>query len=99
MKKKKHHTKIKAAISLFKKFSGHEPEFIDKIQFPVDTVVMAIGHCDAVMYTTVRDGEIEKYIHKFKKGSRPVLACSSDGKQLYMLAGAYKFTDRGIVDK
>lgn len=96
---KKTHKKIKAAISLFKKFSGHEPEFIDKVQFPVDTVAMAIGLCDAVMYTTVRDNKTEKYIHKFKKGSRPVLAVSSDGKQLYMLAGAYKFTDAGIVDK
>lgn len=99
MKKKKHNKKIRTAISLFKRFSGHTPEFIDKVQFPVDSVVMAIGHCDGVLYTTVRDGKTEKYIHKFRKGSRPVLACSSDGKQLYMLAGAYKFTDAGIVDK
>jgi hypothetical protein len=95
---KKHHKKIQAAVSLYQKFSGHTPEFIDKVTLKVDTVAFAIGYVDAVMYETVRDGEVENYIHKFRKGSRPVLASSSDGKQLYMLAGAYKFTDRGIVD-
>lgn len=96
---KKHQKKINAAISLYQKFSGHTPEFIDKVTLKVDTVAFAIGHCDGIMYETIRDGKREHYIHKFRKGSRPVLASSSDGKQLYMLEGAYKFTDRGIVDK
>lgn len=96
---KKYQNKIDAAISLYKKFSGHEPEFIDKVHLKVDKVCFAIGYCEGIMYETVRDGKRENYIHKFRKGSRPVLACSSDGKQLYVLAGAYKFTDRGIEDK
>jgi len=97
--RKKHAKKIEAAMSLYENFSGERPEFVDRVNFPVDTIAMAIGHLDAVMYSTVRDGKKEKYIHKFRKGSRPVLACSSDGKQLYILAGGYQFTDRGIVDK
>ncbi len=95
---KKHAKKIEAAVSLYQKFSGHTPEFIDRVTLKVDTVAFAIGYCDGIMYETVRDGRSENYIHKFRKGSRPVLACSSDGKQLYMLAGAYKFTERGIED-
>ena len=88
--------KINAAIDLFENFTGEKPEYLDRINLPVDTVAMAIGHCDGVMYQTVRDGKTEKYIHKFKKGSRPVLAVSSDGKQLYILGGDYHFTERGI---
>lgn len=88
--------KINAAIKLFEDFTGEKHEYIDTVDMPVDSVAMAIGHCDAVMYETVRDGETEKYIHKFKKGARPVLAVSSDGKQLYILGGDYVFTDRGI---
>lgn len=90
---------LDAAISLYQKFTGMDPEFIDTVHMKVDPVATAIGYCDGIMYSTVREGKKERYIHKFKKGSRPVLAVSSDGKQLYLLAGAYKFTDRGIVDK
>lgn len=88
--------KINKAVKLFENFTGENPEYIDTVDLPVDSVAMAIGHCDAVMYETVRDGKKEKYIHKFKKGARPVLAVSSDGKQLYILGGNYIFTDRGI---
>ena len=93
---KKDRNNINAAVKLFKDFTGEEPEYIDTVTLPVDSVAMAIGHCDAVMYETIREGKTEKYIHKFKKGARPVLAVSADGKQLYILGGNYIFTDRGI---
>jgi hypothetical protein len=60
---------------------------------------MLIGTCDGVLYTTSRSGKTEKYIHKFSGISRPLLASSWDGKQLYLLGGAYNFTDEGIVDR
>lgn len=90
--------RVKAAIKLFQDFTGHDPEYVDTVSLPVDSVAMAIGHCTGIMYETVRDGKKEHYLHKFKKGCRPVLASSSDGTQLYLLAGAYTFTERGIVD-
>ena len=90
------HKKINAAVELFKNFTGENPEYIDTVDLPVDSVAMAIGHCDAVMYETIREGKTEKYLHKFKKGARPVLAVSSEGTQLYILGGKYVFTDRGI---
>lgn len=91
--------KITKAIKLFQEFSGEKPRFIDTVKVPDNNVLLAIGHCNGIMYETFRDGVKERYIHKFKKGSRPVLAVSHDGNQLYLLAGAYRFTERGIVDK
>ena len=57
-----------------------------------------IGQCDGILYTTVRDGRTEKYIHKFKKNSRPVLVSNFDGKSLGLVGGKYHFTERGIED-
>jgi len=89
--------KINAAIDLFENFTGEKAEYVDRVKLHVDTVAMAIGYCDAVAYETVREGKVERYIHEFEKGDRPILAVSSDGKQLYLLGGDYKFTDRGII--
>lgn len=58
-----------------------------------------LGKVHFVGYSTIRDHEAEKYIHRFKAASRPLLFSSIDGKQLTMRGGAYDFTDRGIVDK
>jgi hypothetical protein len=38
-------------------------------------------------------------VHRFKKKSRPLLAASHDGTQLYILGGEYAFTDAGIIDR
>jgi hypothetical protein len=51
------------------------------------------------VYRTTRDGVTEKYEHTFRSKSRPALVSSSDGKQLYLLGGAYNITDRGIEDR
>lgn len=87
------------AIELYEAFTGHAPEYLDTYDMPVPDVGLKIGHMDGVLYTTVRDGKTEKYIHRFKKKSRPLLVSSFDGTQLIMLGGAYQFTERGIVDK
>ena len=57
-----------------------------------------IGECDGVLYTTVRDGKIEHYIHEFADSDKPMLAVSPNGRQLILIGGRYKFTERGIVD-
>lgn len=98
-KKKSDSENLKTGVSLYQRFSGHKAEYVDKVPYRVDTVQVAIGHCLGIMYETVRDGKREKYLHRFKKGSRPVLAVSADGRQLYLLAGAYKFTECGIEDR
>lgn len=90
--------KILEATERHKDFSGHTPEFIDKKDLHDFSVSFKVGMCDAILYTTTRDGRVEKYVHEFKKKARPILASSHDGKKITLIGGNYKFTDRGIVD-
>lgn len=93
-------SRIQSAGDLYTRFTGHDAvEFVEVDKPEIPDTLAVIGDVDGVMYTTVRDNQIEKYIHKFKKNCRPLLCVSSDGKQLFMLGGAYDFTERGIVDR
>lgn len=90
---------IRKAASLYERFTGHEPEEIGRLKIPdLPAVVAIIGECDGVLYTTVRDGKTEHYIHEFADSDKPMLAVSPDGRQLILIGGRYKFTERGIVD-
>ena len=60
---------------------------------------LVVGTLDGVLYTTVRDGATESYVHKFRRKSRPTLAAGSDGKSLHVIGGKFEFTDRGIEDR
>lgn len=91
---------LRNASKLYEDFSGHEAEIVKRLPKPEIPDVMAlIGRVDGLLYTTVRDGKTERYIHEFKGKSRPQFAVSHDGTQLYLLGGAYDFTERGIVDR
>lgn len=84
---------------MYRDFTGDEPEHATKIPIRTPKTGLLVGDLDGVLYTTVRDGVTERYIHEFKKGSRPLLAAAHDGKSLHILGGEYEFTERGIVDK
>jgi hypothetical protein len=88
-----------AAIKLFQDFQGRAPTADEvvtvSLRKPTDAIV--VGELQGVVYKALGDGR--RYIHEFEKHARPVLLVSFDGKQLYALAGAYRFTDRGFVDK
>ena len=91
---------VNQAADLYQRFTGHEADEGAKIKVPpLPKVAVAIGDIDGVLYTTVRDGVVEKYIHKFAAKDKPLFAVSPDGKQLFMIGGNYTFTERGIVDK
>lgn len=91
---------IAQAADLYERFSGHDPEEIGRIKIPkLPPVGVAIGDVDGILYTTVRDGVEEKYIHKFHKRDKPLFVVSPDGKSLFLIGGNYTFTERGIVDK
>ena len=86
--------------ALFREFTGHEPEIVDRVPLPHNPeVLIVIGKCDGIMYTTVRDGVTEKYVHQFKSKARPLFCVTPDGSQLVLLGGEYDFTERGIVDR
>lgn len=90
-------SRLMKAIKLFQDFRGDKPEYIDTIEIPDYDAAMVIGYLDGVLYHTIRDGEHERYVHHFDGKSRPLLCCSHDGKQLYILGGGYKFGERGII--
>ena len=90
---------IKRGADLYERFSGHEAEILGRVRVKsLPKVAVGVGVCDGILYTTVRDGRTEKYIHKFKAADKPILAVTPDGKQILLLAGNYTFTERGIVD-
>lgn len=91
---------IADAASLYEAFTGHEGDEIARVPAPkVPKVALAIGPVLLIGYETVRDGVREQYVHRFSKRSRPLLVASHDGNSVFLLGGAYTFTDRGIVDK
>lgn len=87
------------AIKLFRDFQGREPEETEivRVDMKAPTDAIVVGEFEGVIYRANGDGK--RYIHQFAKHARPVLVVSSDGKQFYALAGAYRFTERGFVDK
>lgn len=92
-------SELRKGAALYTKFTGHEDVDVVKATIrPMPKVAVEIGKVDGILYTTVRDGVTEKYIHKFKSRSRPLFAVSTDGKQLFLLGGAFTFGERGIVD-
>jgi hypothetical protein len=92
-------SELQQAGRLLSDFSGHEPEEILKINQTAMRKGLVIGEMDGVLYTTIRDGRTEKYVHRFGKKSRPLLTASADGTQLGIVGGRYQFTEAGIEDR
>ena len=91
---------VNRAADLYERFTGHAADEGARVKVPaLPKVAVAIGDIDGILYTTVRDGKVEKYIHKFHVKDKPIFAVSPDGKQLFLIGGNYDFTERGIVDK
>jgi len=91
---------INQAADLYERFSGHDALELGTVSVPgMPAVGVAIGEVDGILYSTIRDGKLEKYIHKFHKADRPLFVVSPEGKSLFLLGGNYTFTERGIVDR
>lgn len=93
---------MSAAAKLFEDFTGHPADQSRKVAFRElkdGEQLVYVGRVCAIAYEATRDGDTEVFEHEFRASSRPVLAASSDGRRLYLLAGAYKFTHRGIEDR
>lgn len=83
---------------VYQRFTGHKPKVVATTDAPIaPRVAGVIGYCDAIEYTTVRDGNVELYRHKFAKRDRPYL-CVGPDKKIFLLGGEYRFTELGIVD-
>lgn len=90
---------MRRAEKLAREFSGHRPTKISRVPVkPASRVRLDAGKVTGIMYLARRDGETKEYLHRFAPGSRPSLTVTPDGKRLELLGGAFRFTERGIVD-
>lgn len=90
---------LDAAAQRLERFSGHKATSVMRVQEKDVKTGLVVGKLDGVLYSTVRDGNAEKYIHRFRNKSRPLLAASSDGTQLRIVGGQFEFTEAGIEDR
>lgn len=90
---------VKAAVKLYESFRERKPRRIGRADFKVPAAVACMGYVEGIDYRTTHGKKVTLYHHDFAPGSRPLLAVSSDGKQLLLLGGRYQFTERGIVDR
>lgn len=94
---------LEQAATLLEDFSGHKADKLVKANMPVVKEGLVIGELDLIGYRTKREGInkglLTRYAHQFRKKSRPLLAVSKDGKQLYIVGGQYEFTEAGIEDR
>ena len=85
------------AQQLFRRFFGRDPDRDEIVEVATQEpeVCLVIGELDGVIYRTEQSKE--PLIHRFKKSDRPLFLVSFDGRQIYVLKGAYRFTERGLV--
>lgn len=96
----KERAELDDAARRLENFSGHPVARLESAysRSPQQTG-MIIGELDLIGYRAKRDGKVERYGHPFRKNSRPLLAVTSDGKQLHIVGGQYEFTEAGIEDR
>jgi hypothetical protein len=95
---------LAAAAQRLEDFSGHAARKAIKVAPRSNQHTgLIIGELDLIGYRTKRDGiaggKLLRYAHDFSRGSRPLLAVTSDGKQLHIVGGRYEFTEAGIEDR
>lgn len=86
------------ADALLNDFAGRSAREVISVSKKPVKAGLVVGNLEGVMYSTVRDGKQEKYLHRFKRDSRPLLIADHDGSSIDIVGGRYRFTDRGIVD-
>lgn len=85
------------APTLFRAFHGRAPHDseIPTIRQDAPEETLEVGSLYGIMYKV--PGVNEPYLHKFNARKRPQLFVSGNGRQIYILNGVYRFTDRGFI--
>jgi hypothetical protein len=97
---KRQSAELDEAAKRLEEFSGHPVQHLESAYSrSSQSTGLIIGELDLIGYRAKRDGKTERYGHTFKKNSRPLLAVTSDGKQLHIVGGQYEFTEAGIEDR
>jgi hypothetical protein len=96
----RNNVELDAAAKKLEDFTGHKVSHLESAYSRSNQKTgLIVGELDLVGYRAKRDGKTERYGHHFKKNSRPLLAVTSDGKQLHIVGGQYEFTEAGIEDR
>ena len=88
---------ITQAEQLFRAYFDFEPRKNDIVRVGMRSAsdALVIGNLDGIIYRSLAGGK--PFIHRFKASDRPLLTVSFDGRQIYVLKGAYRFTERGFI--
>ena len=87
------------AVKLYRDFRGDDPREVVTVKLPpTPAAMLTVGEVTGIMYRTKREGQVDQYVHRFRKHARPTLAATPTGKHLYLLGGAYRVTEKGIED-
>jgi hypothetical protein len=102
--RRKNPQRLDAAARKLEDFTGRKATHVERAPArSSEKTGLVIGEMNEVSYLAAREGidggRTAEYHHKFRKGSRPLLAVSTDGKQLHVVGGQYEFTDAGIEDR
>lgn len=89
---------VAEAAQRFEDFTGHAAGKELRARVPAIKVGLAVGKLAGVLYVAKRDGKTDRFFHRFKSSSQPLLIANHDGSALGIVGGRYRFTDRGIVD-
>lgn len=87
------------AVALYEQFTGHPADSYQRVELPDLRALVLIGEIEAIAYNTRRDGKRGRYLHPFKRGSRPLLCVTADGQHFIALGGAFEFGEHGFEDK
>lgn len=91
---------LDVAAKKLEDFTGHRATHVERGRTRSNEKTgLVIGELDLIGYRARRDGKTERYGHHFRTRSRPLLAVSTDGKQLHIVGGQYEFTEAGIEDR
>lgn len=95
---------LEEAAHRLEDFTGHPAKRVIKVGARSQRrTALKVGDLTALSYCVKRDGveggRLVEFEHLFREGSRPLLAVSSDGKQLHIVGGRYEFTEAGIEDR
>lgn len=86
------------AAKLYESFRDESPRRSRSVRIEIPKAVAVMGTVEFIGYVTTHNGKTHLYIHEFAPGSRPLFCSGGRSKQIFLVSGRYRVTDRGIVD-
>lgn len=88
----------RAAKELWRDFRETAPGRSRRVQVQWPKALMVMGIAQAIAYVTTHRGKVQPYLHKFARGSKPLLCAGKKRGQLFLIGDGFKVDAHGIVD-